>query len=91
MLRVGTLAQSDALRFSNLRRVAGAVLTPLTPVYRRHFHPGHLEFITTRSHGTAFVPSAFLITEQSLSRASVSARMLSWSSFRFYHLQAHSC
>ncbi len=47
------LAQSEALRFSDLRRVAGAILTPIVPVYRRHFHPGQLQFITTGSYSRA--------------------------------------
>ncbi len=30
-----------------MRRVAGAIVLPIMPVYRRHFPPGQLQFITT--------------------------------------------
>ncbi len=46
-------AQSEPLRFSDLRRVAGAILTPIVPVYRRHFYPGQLQFITTSTYRRA--------------------------------------
>ncbi len=48
--RGGRLAQSEALRFSDLRGVAGAILTPIVPVYRRHFLPGQLQFITASTY-----------------------------------------
>ncbi|MGO9270120.1 MAG: hypothetical protein ACLQOO_07680 [Terriglobia bacterium] len=36
----GWLAQSEALRFSNMHHVTGTLLTPIMPPLRRHFHPG---------------------------------------------------
>jgi hypothetical protein len=44
------LAQSEALRFSNVRGVAGAILTPIMAASRRHFHSGQLQLITYSSH-----------------------------------------
>src|SRR5208337_430946 len=43
------LAQSEALPFSNVHGVAGAVLTPIMAASRRHFHSGQLQLITYSS------------------------------------------
>lgn len=40
------LAQSAPMRYSNRRRVAGVVRTPVMLVERRYFHPGQLQLIT---------------------------------------------
>jgi hypothetical protein len=44
------LAQSEALRFSNVRGVAGAIPTPIMAASRGHLHSGQLQLITYSSH-----------------------------------------
>ena len=44
------MAQSEALRFSNVRGVAGAILTPIMAASRQRFHSGQLQLITYSSH-----------------------------------------